>query len=93
MKITHEQFMEVAIAGFGKEEWKYDTRGLFESIKSIKGNLHKLYLNGNMILSIYSPNEMTVIFDACDAEFNHLAAIQKLVDLKLIVLNDKDWIR
>ncbi len=84
MQITHEQFMEVAIAGFGKEEWKYDSRDLFESIKSIKGSLHKLYMNGTMILSIYSKNEMTVIFDARDTEFNHLAAIRKMEELGLI---------
>lgn len=84
MQITQEQFLEVAISGFGKEEWKYDSRDLFESIKSIRCNAHKLYRNGAMIVSIYSTNDKHVSFDVPKGEFNHLAAIRKMEELKLI---------
>lgn len=84
MQITHEQFMEVAISGFAKEEWKYDSRDLLESIKSIKDNVHKLFQNGTMILSIYTPHDNCVSFDVPTGEFNHLAAIRKMEELKLI---------
>lgn len=84
MQITHEQFMEVAIAGFGKEEWKYDTRNLFQVIDSMIKNVHKLYLNGKILLSIYSYGDNYLTFEVPNGEFNHLAAMKKMIELNLI---------
>ena len=84
MKITHEQFMEVAIAGFGRDDWKYDSRDLFESIESIVPDMHKLFVNGSLVLSIYSPNDNYVEFNAPKSNFNQLVGIQKMIELKLL---------
>lgn len=81
IKITHDQMMAIAMAGFSKSEWAYNTRDLFETVSSIAPDTHRLYMNGQNIMSIYIPSEEYVTFTTLSQQFNHMAAINKLKEV------------